>query len=94
MNKAPLLSSLLATSLLLSGCSGTLLETKKIDYKTASKLPTLEVPPDLTTPARDDRYALPEAVNDTATYSGFATAAGQGQAVSARQTVLPQVQQV
>ena len=34
----------------LAGCSGSLLESKKIDYKSAAataKRPTLEVPPDL-----------------------------------------------
>ena len=32
----------------------------KIDYKNAGTLPPLEVPPDLTAPARDNRYAVPE----------------------------------
>ena len=38
------------------------LQSKKIDYKTAaaSKAPTLEIPPDLTSPARDDRFAVPD----------------------------------
>ena len=46
-------------------------ETKKIDYKTASKsqVPTLEIPPDLTSPTRDDRYA----VTDTGGGNGSAT---------------------
>ena len=45
------LSSLLLSSLLLAACSGTLLESKKIDYKSAStaKSSSLEVPPDLKT---------------------------------------------
>src|SRR5207248_2610877 len=29
---------------------------KKIDYKSVSSAPALEIPPDLTTPAYDDRY--------------------------------------
>ncbi|MBI4741066.1 MAG: outer membrane protein assembly factor BamC [Betaproteobacteria bacterium] len=44
----------------LAGCGGSLLETKKIDYKSAGKAPTLEVPPDLVSPSRDDRYAVPD----------------------------------
>jgi outer membrane protein assembly factor BamC len=41
-----------------SGCS--FMEPEKIDYKSATKLPTLEVPPDLVAPAGDNRYAIPE----------------------------------
>ena len=46
---------------------------KKIDYKTEGKstLPTLEVPPDLTSPARDNRYLVPETGKATATLSGY-----------------------
>ncbi|QID18098.1 outer membrane protein assembly factor BamC [Nitrogeniibacter mangrovi] len=47
-----------ALSLTIAGCG--VLETKKIDYKSAGTAPTLEVPPDLTAPAQSDRYALPE----------------------------------
>ena len=41
-------------SLILAACSTLGIETKKIDYKSASsiKVPTLEIPPDLTSPAR------------------------------------------
>jgi outer membrane protein assembly factor BamC len=48
------------------------LETKKVDYKSAGKLPPLEVPPDLTRPTGDDRYVVPD-VNPraTATYSAY-----------------------
>ena len=55
---------------LLAGCS--MFESKKVDYKNAGKLPPLEVPPDLTRPGRDDRYAVPD-VNPTgtATYSQY-----------------------
>jgi len=40
---------------LLGGCVTDALETK-IDYKSAGTLPPLEVPPDLTAPARDTRF--------------------------------------
>ena len=49
--------SLLAFVLALSACAA--LEGDKIDYKSASKGSTLEVPPDLTQLSRDSRYALP-----------------------------------
>jgi hypothetical protein len=35
------------------------LESDKIDYKSAGKAPTLEVPPDLSQLSRDNRYAVP-----------------------------------
>ena len=50
---------LLALAVLLSGC--TVLQSDKIDYKSAGKAPSLDVPPDLTQLARDTRYALPGA---------------------------------
>lgn len=54
-----LLPLFLLLTLAASGCGIT--ETKKIDYKSAAKLPTLEVPPDLVAPSTDNRYAIPEA---------------------------------
>ncbi len=33
---------------------------EKIKYKGANQAPTLEIPPDLTSPSRDDRYAVPD----------------------------------
>jgi outer membrane protein assembly factor BamC len=41
----------------LSACS--VLEGEKIDYKSAGKGPSLEVPPDLTQLSRDSRYTVP-----------------------------------
>ena len=52
----------------LSGCSGwEIFEGRKVEYKSAGKLPPLEVPPDLTRPGRDDRYAIPDAPSGSAT---------------------------
>lgn len=48
---------LLALAALLSACS--VLEGDRIDYKTAGKGASLEVPPDLTQLARDSRYMVP-----------------------------------
>jgi outer membrane protein assembly factor BamC len=59
-----------AVALAVSGCG--VLESKKVDYKSATKLPsTLEVPPDLVTPSSDNRYAIPDAREGAATASGF-----------------------
>jgi outer membrane protein assembly factor BamC len=48
---------LLALCAALSAC--TVLESERIDYKSAGKGPSLEVPPDLTQLSRDSRYAVP-----------------------------------
>ena len=56
----------LGVSVLLSGC--TVLQEDKIDYKSAQRGPTLEVPPDLTQLNRENRFAVPGA---TVTASGF-----------------------
>jgi len=58
-------------ALALSGCGS--MEPAKVDYKSERKLPPLEIPPDLTTPARDDRFQVPEASkpSGTATLSAY-----------------------
>lgn len=82
----------IAAALLLSACSGTLLpESKKIEYKSAGKLPSLEVPPDLTQPTRDERYAVPDITpRGTATYSEYAGERRPGE-TSTAPSVLPSV---
>jgi outer membrane protein assembly factor BamC len=48
-------------TLLLAACSSLpTIQSDKIEYKSAGKLPPLEIPPDLTRPAADDRYAVPD----------------------------------
>jgi len=47
--------------LLLAACSVLpSFEGDKIEYKSAGKLPPLEIPPDLTRPTTDDRFAVPD----------------------------------
>ena len=60
-------------AVLLGACSSLDFEvpTKKIDYKSAGRLPSLEVPPDLTRPTADDRYTVPSASKGSATYSTY-----------------------
>ena len=58
----------------LAGCSSMpeVLQGEKIQYRGASKLPPLDVPPDLTSPSRDDRYAVPDVnAQGTATLSTY-----------------------
>jgi outer membrane protein assembly factor BamC len=65
---------LAAVTLSLAGCASSIWEGKKIEYKSAEKLPTLEVPPDLTSPTRDDRYQVPDvSPTGTATFSAYSS---------------------
>jgi outer membrane protein assembly factor BamC len=81
----------LACVLALAGCSGT--GTKSIDYRSTSARPpqaALEVPPELTNPAVDDRFAIPDPKAQTAfsSYSRDRTAAPGAMPTS----VLPKVE--
>lgn len=66
---------ILLLAVAMTGCNlMTLLpESKKMDYKSAGKkLPPLEVPPDLTAPSTDERYAVPDInPSGSATYSAY-----------------------
>ena len=55
--------ALAALALLLAGCESMNINSlgKRIDYQSASSGPSLELPPDLTTPQYDDRYAVTSA---------------------------------
>jgi outer membrane protein assembly factor BamC len=65
------LALFMAAALAACTMSSDLLEGKKVDYKSAGQLPTLEIPPDLTTPARDNRYVVPDTGKNSATLSGY-----------------------
>ena len=73
--------ALLAAVVSLAACSA--LESDKIDYKSAGKAPTLEVPPDLTQLSRDNRYVIPGGAVSANTYqAGLANAPGMPTAVT------------
>ena len=58
----------------LAGCQlmSLLPEAKKMNYKSAGKLPPLEVPPDLTAPGSDERYVVPDInPSGSATFSAY-----------------------
>lgn len=59
--------SLLVATGLLGGCSFNeyIAEKTAIDYKSAGKRAPLEIPPDLVTPARDERFAVPAGAEQT-----------------------------
>jgi outer membrane protein assembly factor BamC len=63
------LGLLAAAALVVSGCS--MLQEDKIDYKSAKRGSTLDVPPDLSQLTRDSRYNVPGSV---VTASGYETA--------------------
>ena len=89
MNSRQTLAAALAVFIVLSGCSGKVIEGKKIDYKSAGKGKALEVPSDLSAPPTSDRYAVPEASSGSATFSEYSEnqAAKPGEPSTA--TVLP-----
>ncbi len=58
-------------AMLLAGCVTEETLSGKVDYKSTGTLPSLEVPPDLTSPARDNRYVVPDGGKTSATYSGY-----------------------
>ncbi|MBL8384633.1 MAG: outer membrane protein assembly factor BamC [Burkholderiales bacterium] len=83
-----------AATVLLGGCGWTsnLLQGDKVDYRSQSQAeaPSLEVPPDLTSPTRDSRFTVPgeEARRATVTASELAA---RGTARPGSTRVLPQV---
>lgn len=88
--------SVVAVAVGLAGCSSSsILQTKKIDYKSASKqtAPSLEIPPDLTKPTRDDRYVVPDiAPRGTAVYSVYQSERESQPTVSPGDEVLTDVE--
>jgi len=76
-----------------TGCS-ILPDSRKIDYKSTGKAPTLEVPPDLSQIARDERFLVPDAAGKgSATYSAYTADRSPG-ALEKNSVVLPQIEKV
>nr|WP_229445256.1 outer membrane protein assembly factor BamC [Massilia sp. Leaf139] len=63
-------------ALSMAACT-TVFESDKVDYKSSKKAAPLDVPPDLTQLAKDNRYAVPEG-------RGVATASGMQQGATAQ----------
>ena len=68
----------LAASLTGCGMLGSVIGNDKVDYKSAKKASTLDVPPDLTQLQKDNRYSLPDSNNGIATASGYNASKGLG----------------
>jgi len=80
---------LTAAAAVVAGCAS----DSGVDYKKAGTLPPLEVPPDLTAPARDNRYAVPES-GRSATLSGYQAERRDQPARAAGSNVLPEVERM
>jgi outer membrane protein assembly factor BamC len=84
---------LICSAVLAAGCS-LMPDSKKVEYKSeGKKLKPLEIPPDLVTPERDNRYALPtpgSAGSGPTTYSAY-SGERQTQVAQANTEVLPKV---
>jgi outer membrane protein assembly factor BamC len=78
----------------LGGCqtASEMLEGKKVDYKSAGQVPTLEIPPDLTTPTRDNRYVVPGGTGSATLSSYEANRAQQAKTGNVTPGVLPTVE--
>lgn len=61
--------SILLVSLLLTGCG--LLDSKKADYQSVKRSKPLGIPPELSSPAKDDRYTVSEASSKGTTFSSY-----------------------
>lgn len=88
--------TLCLVSVAVAGCTlnEVLPESRKIEYKSAGKVPTLEVPPDLSQLNRDDRYLVPDdGGKGSATFSAY-SAERRPEAQAGQSVVLPQVDKV
>jgi outer membrane protein assembly factor BamC len=85
-------TTVVALALLCAGCGTySLFDSKRVDYRGASKLPPLEVPPDLTKPKPEDRFSVPDNKPVSAREYDLQQA---GQTQVKNSDVLPQVDKV
>ena len=82
-------------ALVLGACGSIEIPTKKVDYKSTTKLPPLDIPPDLARPGGDDRFVVPDA-NPTgiATFSDYSKDRKSKPQAGAAVTVLPDIDKV
>lgn len=81
---------------LLVGACTVEMPTKKIDYQTSTKLPPLDIPPDLARPGTDDRFVVPgsSSPKGTATYSAYNREQERRPQTAGQTTVLPKIENV
>jgi outer membrane protein assembly factor BamC len=90
MNSPQFLAAAMAAVFALAGCSGSLVEGKKIDYKSAGNVKPLDVPADLSMPPTSDRYNIPESGAGSATASEYAEGTGTRAAAGPAPVLPPQ----
>jgi len=90
MNSSQFLAAAMTAVFALGGCSGSLIEGKKIDYKSAGNVKPLDVPADLSMPPTSDRYNIPESGAGTATASEYAEGTGTRAAAGPAPVLPPQ----
>ncbi len=94
-HKPVVAAAAIAAGFALGACSSFEIPTKKVDYKSSTKLPPLEIPPDLNRPGTDDRFVVPDAPKGSATFSDYDKGrGGRPQISSGQQTVLPNIGEV
>ncbi len=71
LRKPAVVAAALLAGITLAACSSFEIPSKKVDYKSTTRLPSLEIPPDLARPGSDDRFAVPENPKGSATFSEF-----------------------
>jgi outer membrane protein assembly factor BamC len=87
-------AALIALAVAGCGTTGGLLDGgSRVEYKSAQKLPPLDVPPDLTAPGRDSRYDVPESGRGATTLSGYQAGRAQ-QPRAGTESLLPAVEGV
>lgn len=74
-----------AMAISLTGCGmiSSVVGNDKVEYKSAKKASTLDVPPDLTQLQADNRYSLPDSTRGVATASGYQAQRAAGGSVAA-----------
>ena len=90
MNSPQFLAAAMAAVFALAACSGSLIEGKKIDYKSAGNVKPLDVPADLSMPPTSDRYNIPESGAGSATASEYAEGTGTRAAAGPAPVLPPQ----
>ena len=85
-------SAALVAAMLVAGCVTEEELSGKVDYKSTVTRPSLEVPPDLTSPQRDNRYIVPETGKSSASFLEYQ--AGRREQRDASMPVLPEFERL
>jgi len=73
-----------------AACSTFDIPTKKVEYKSAGRMQSLDVPPDLIRPTTDDRFVVPDARGGAATFSEYQKDRGVRETAGGTNAMLPQ----